>query len=325
MGNNLQVHILDDWFDTLRHLPCFAKLDQHEVTIWNDHCTNEDMLAERIKPAEALVLFRERTNITASLLEKLPHLQLISQRSVYPHIDVEACTRFNVMLCSNMHAGTPSFAAAEHTWALILAAARQIPAQMNSLREGNWQMGVGRTLHGRTIGLYGYGRIAQAVARYARAFGMNVVWWGSEDGRARALSQGEKIAHSREAFFAESDIVSVHVRLKASTKNIITASDFAQMRKDAIFVNTSRAGLIEGNALLNALNAGRPGQAAIDVFDIEPITWVNDPLAAHKSVVATPHIGFVTKEEFEIQFSDIFDQINAFANGAPIHVITPLT
>ena len=317
----MRVHILDDWFDTLRNLKCFSKLDGHDVVVWNDHCTDEDELAKRIQDAEAVVLFRERTKITASLLAKLPNLKLISQRSVYPHIDVEACHANDVMLCSNMNAGKPSFAAAAHTWALILASYKQLPAQMKSLQEGHWQMGVGRTLQERTIGLYGYGRIGKAVAGYARAFGMKVIWWGSEEGRARARANGETIAASREDFFSTPDIISVHVRLNATTRHMISASDFANMRSDALFVNTSRAGLIEEGAMLNALNLGHPQSAALDVFDVEPITSSQDALANHPNVVVTPHIGFVTEDEFEIQFSDIFDQVVAYGEGAPIHIV----
>ncbi len=319
----MKVHILDDWFDTLRGLPCFAKLSGHKVTVWTDHVEDTDTLAERLAGAEALVLFRERTAITAPLLEKLPDLKLISQRSVYPHIDVPACIANGVLLCSNMHSDAPSYAAAELTWGLILAAMRQIPQQMASLKAGRWQMGVGKTLRGRTIGLYGYGRIGKAVADYARAFGMNVVWWGSDDGRARAEADGAAVAANRETFFAESDIVSVHVRLNAQTRGIITAQDLARMRPGAVFVNTSRAGLVAPGALLAALDAGRPGMAAVDVFDVEPLTDPADPLLAHPNLIGTPHIGYVTEDEFDLQFSDIFDQINAYADGAPINMINP--
>lgn len=319
----MKLAILDDWFDTLKGLPCFSKLDGIDVTVFTDHVQDTDALAERLKDFDAIVLFRERTKISGDLLDRLPKLKLISQRSVYPHVDVEGCTRNGVLLCSNMHAGTPSYAAAEHTWALILAAMRQIPQQMQSLKSGNWQIGVGKTLHGRTLGLYGYGRIAKTVAGYAEAFGMNVVWWGSEAGRERALADGATVAVNREAFFSKPDVVSVHVRLKPETKGIITAADLAGMRDDALFVNTSRAGLIETGALLKALDAGRPGAAAIDVFDKEPITWPDDPLANHPRLTATPHIGFVTEDEFELQFSDIFDQVVAYRDGNPIHMINP--
>lgn len=319
----MKVHILDDWFDTLRGLPCFRRLDGHEVTVWTDHLEDEAALAERLGDAEALVLFRERSKVTRGLLERLPNLKLISQRSVYPHVDVPACTDNGVLLCSNMHAGTPSYAAAELTFGLILAAMRQIPQQMAAAKAGKWQIGVGKTLRGRTLGLYGYGRIAGAVADYARAFGMEVIWWSSEAGRARAKADGAKVAESREAFFAESDVVSVHVRLKPETRGIITPEDFAAMRPGALFVNTSRAGLIAPGALLDGLNAGRPGMAAIDVFDNEPLTDPSDPLLSHPNLICTPHIGFVTEDEFDLQFDDIFAQVQAYAAGAPIHMINP--
>ena len=319
----MRVHILDDWFDTLRTLSSFKMLDGHEVTVWNDHVEDVDELAERLEGAEALVLFRERTPVTAALLERLPNLRLISQRSVYPHVDVPACTANGVLLCSNMHADTPSIAASELTFALILASARQIPQQMASLRAGNWQMAPGQTLAGRRLGLYGYGRIAKQVAGYARAFGMEVVWWGSAEGRARAEADGQSVAASRKAFFAESDFVSLHVRLKPATRGIITAADLLAMKPSATFVNTSRSGLVEKGALEAALSVGRPGRLALDVFDVEPITDASDPLIQHPSVIATPHIGYVAEDELDLQFADIYEQINAYADGAPIHMINP--
>lgn len=319
----MKVHILDDWFDTLRTLPSFAKLSGHDVTIWNDHTEDLDTLADRLAEAEALVLFRERTPVTAALLERLPKLKLISQRSVYPHVDVPACTANGVLLSSNMHSDTPSKAAAELTFALILAAARQLPEQMASAKAGTWQAGVGQTLSGRRLGLYGYGRIAGAVAGYSRAFGMDVVWWGSEAGRARARAAGETVPESREAFFAESDAVSIHVRLKPETRGIITADDLTAMKPSAIFVNTSRSGLVAPGALEAALAAGRPGRIALDVFDTEPMTDPDDPIVSHPRVIATPHIGYVTEDELDLQFSDIYDQINAYSEGSPIHVINP--
>lgn len=316
----MKVHILDDWFDTLRGLPCFAKLKGHDVTVWTDHEPDPERLAARVAQAECLVLFRERTQIGADLLRRLPHLKLISQRSVYPHVDVPACTEHGVLLCSNMHSDTPSYAAAEMTLGLILASYRQIPQQAASLKAGDWQMGVGRTLRGRTLGLYGYGRIAGAVAGYAEALGMTVQWWGSEAGRARALADGKTVAQSREAFFATSDIVSVHVRLKPETKGLITAADLAAMPPRSLFVNTSRSGLVASGVLEAEIARGRI-HAAVDVFDIEPMRDASNLLATHPNVLATPHIGYVTEDEFDLQFSDIFDQINAFAAGDPIHMI----
>lgn len=319
----MKVHILDDWFDTLRHLPCYGRLAGHDVTVWTDHTEDIDVLADRLADAEAITLFRERTPITAALLDRLPNLKLISQRSVYPHVDVPACTERGVLMCSNMHAGAPSYAAAELTLALILAAMRQIPQQMASLQAGRWQLAPGKTLRGRTLGLYGYGRIGKAVAGYAEALGMNVVWWGSDAGRARAAADGAVVADGREAFFARSDVVSVHVRLNAATAGLITPDDLAAMGPGSVFVNTSRSGLIAPGDLLAALDAGRPGMAAVDVFDAEPLLDANDPLANHPRMIATPHIGYVTEDELDLQFADIFDQINAYADGAPIHMINP--
>ncbi|MCK0122650.1 D-2-hydroxyacid dehydrogenase family protein [Loktanella sp. F6476L] len=318
----MKVHILDDWFDTLRSLPCFAKLADHDVTVWTDHEPDPERLAKRIQDADALVLFRERTKIGAELLERTPNLKLISQRSVYPHVDVAACTANNVTLCSNMAGGGTNYAAAEMALALILASYRQIPQQVASIRAGAWQMGVGRTLRGRTLGLYGYGRIARALAGYAEAIGMNVQWWASEDGRARAMADGQTVAASREAFFATSDVISLHVRLKPETRGIITANDLAAMAPRSLLVNTSRSGLIASGVLEAELEKGRI-HAAVDVFDNEPLRDRAHPLLTHPDVLPTPHIGFVTEDEFDLQFSDIFDQINAYAAGQAIHVINP--
>ena len=318
----MKVHILDDWFDTLRELPSFAKLDDYDVTVWTDHEPDLERLAARMEDAEALILFRERTQVGEALLSRLPNLKLISQRSVYPHVDVEACTRQGVLLSSNMHSDTPSYAAAEHTLALMLASYRQIPQQVASIRAGNWQAGVGRTLRGRTLGLYGYGRIGRAVAGYAKAIGMKVQWWGSEAGRARATADGKTVAESREAFFATSDIVSVHVRLKPETRGLVTAADLATMRDGTLFVNTSRSGLVEVDALEREVERGRLF-AAVDVFETEPLRDTSHPLLTHENVVPTPHIGFVTEDEFDLQFSDIYDQIVAYAEGRPINIINP--
>jgi D-3-phosphoglycerate dehydrogenase / 2-oxoglutarate reductase len=318
----MKVHILDDWFDTLRSLPCFEKLTDHNVTVWTDHVSEPTALSGRLQDAEAVVLFRERTKVSAELLERLPNLKLISQRSVYPHVDVDACTANGVLLSSNMAGAGANYAAAEMTLALILASYRQIPKQVASIRAGTWQMGVGRTLRGRTLGLFGYGRIAQAVAIYARAIGMTVQWWASEEGRARASADGETVAPSREAFFATSDVVSLHVRLQPATRGIITADDLAAMPPRSVLVNTSRSGLIGAGVLEAEIAKGRI-HAAVDVFDVEPLRDTDNILLTHPNVLPTPHIGFVTEDEFDMQFGDIFDQINAYADGAPIHMINP--
>lgn len=319
----MKVHILDDWFDTLRGLPSFTRLKGHDVTVWTDHVEDVDTLAGRLAEAEALVLFRERTPVTEALLDRLPKLRLISQRGPYPHVDLAACTARGVLVSSNMSAGLPSYAAAELTWGLIIAAMRQIPQQMASLRAGQWQMGVGRTLRGRPLGLYGYGRISGVVAGYARAFGMPVHVWGSPAARERAQADGLHVPESREAFFAGCDVISLHVKLTPETRGIVTASDLAAMRPGSVLVNTSRSGLVAPGALLDGLNAGRPGIAALDVFDIEPLTNVADPLMSHPDVICTPHIGYVTEDELNMQFADIYDQINAYAAGDPIHLANP--
>jgi D-3-phosphoglycerate dehydrogenase len=250
-------------------------------------------------------------------------LRLISQRSVYPHIDVDACTELGIVVSSDMHAGSPSYATAELTWGLVLATARRIPQQMASLRSGGWQAGVGHTLRSKTLGVYGYGRIGREVLHYGQAFGMRVQVWGSEVARARAAGDGLTVPRSRREFFGTSDVVSVHLRLLDATRGIVTAEDLATMGPDAVFVNTSRAGLVEPGALVTALRAGRPGAAAVDVYETEPLCDPADPLLTLDNVVCTPHIGYVTVEEWELQFADVFDQINAFAAGAPTNVVNP--
>jgi len=319
----MKIAILDDYFDTLRTLPSFAKLDGHDVQIFTDHVQDTDVLADRLKDAEAVVLIRERTAIRATLLERLPTLRLISQRSVYPHIDIDACTARGVIVSSDLHAGTPSYATAELTWGVILAAARQIPQQMQSLQRGQWQMGVGSTLRGKTLGIHGYGRIGRVVANYGQAFGMHVIVWAREASRQRAQDDGIEVATSQDAFYGACDVISLHMRLVPETRGIVKAADLARMKPTSLLVNTSRAPLIEPGALVQALEAGRPGAAAVDVFEDEPVRDPNHPLLKMPNVVCTPHIGYVTRDEYELQFSDIFDQIVAYAAGAPINVVNP--
>ena len=319
----MKVSILDDYFDTLRTLPCFARLAGHDVTVWTDHVQDTGALAARLRDCEALVLIRERTQIRAPLLERLPRLRLISQRSVSPHIDVDACTRLGVVVSSSQHPGTPSYATAELTWGLVLAAARRLPQQVASLRAGAWQAGVGTTLRGKTLGVFGYGRIGAVVAGYGRAFGMRVLVWGREASRGRAAADGHEAAASQAALFEEGDVVSLHLRLVPATRGIVTAADLARMKPSALLVNTSRAALIEPGALAAALRAGRPGGAAVDVYEEEPLRDPAHPLLGLDNVVCTPHIGYVTREEYEVQFGDVFDQITAYAAGAPINVVNP--
>ena len=319
----MKISILDDYHDTLRSLDCFTKLSGHDVEVWNDHVQDVGALAERLRETEALVLIRERTEVRAPLLRRLPKLRLISQRSVYPHIDVDACTELGVVVSSSLHAGTPSYAAAELTWALVLAAMRQLPQQVAALKAGTWQVGVGHTLRGKTLGVYGYGRIGSVVAGYGKAFGMNVWVWARSGSRERARSDGYAVARSKEAFFAECDVISLHMRLVDATRGIVTAGDLAGMKPTALLVNTSRAPLIEPGALVAALRRGRPGMAAVDVYEQEPVLDARHPLLANENVVCTPHIGYVTRDEYEVQFSDVFDQIVAYAAGTPINVVNP--
>ena len=319
----MKIAILDDYFDTLRTLACFHKLDGHEVTVWNDHTQDIDALAARLRNTEVLVLIRERTQIREPLLARLDALRLISQRSVYPHIDVDACTRRGVIVSSDQHAGSPSYAAAELTWGLMIAAMRQIPQQMVALRVGIWQIAVGNSLRGKTLGIYGYGRIGATVAGYGKSFGMNVLVWAREASLQRARSDGYAMAQSKRQFFESCDVISLHMRLVTETRGIVTRSDLSSMKPTALLVNTSRAQLIEPGALVEALRAGRPGMAAVDVYEEEPLRDPDHPMLKMDNVVCTPHIGYVTREEYEIQFSDIFDQITAYDAGNPINVVNP--
>ncbi len=317
----MKISILDDYHDTVRTLPCFVKLAGHDVTIHTDHIQDIDVLTARLHDTEALVLIRERTKIRTPLLERLPNLRLISQRSVYPHIDVETCTRLGIIVSSGQHADTPSYATAELAFGLIQSAMRQIPRQMAALQSGRWQIGVGHTLRGKTLGIHGYGRIGSVVAGYGRAFGMPVLVWAREAARARAAGDGHAPAASQAEFYQQADIVSLHMRLVDATRGIVTAEDLARMKPTSLLVNTSRAGLIEPGALVAALRAGRPGMAAVDVYEEEPLRDPAHPLLTLPNVVCTPHIGYVTHEEYELQFTDIFDQILAYSRGAPINVV----
>ncbi len=318
----MKIAVLDDFFDTVRTLDCFAKLAGHDVKVWNDHVEDVGTLAARLKDVEALVLIRERTKIRAELLERLPKLRLISQRSVYPHIDIEACTRRGVVVSSILTA-PPSYATAELAWGLVLAAARRIPQQMAALKAGTWQTGVGTTLRGKTFGVYGYGRIGQVVAGYAKAFGMKVQVWGRETAHAKAAADGHVIPSGKEEFLETCDVISLHMRLVDATRGIVKGADLARMKPTAILVNTSRAGLIEPGALEKALKAGRPGMAAVDVYEEEPVVGGNHPLLKLDNVVCTPHLGYVTREEYETHFSVIFDQILAYQAGKPVNVVNP--
>src|SRR5258706_1063799 len=317
----MNITILDDYQNTIRTLDCCKKIAHHTVTIWNDHTKDTGALAERLKDTEALTLVRERTPIRAPLIERLDKLRIISQMSVYPHIDVEACTRRGVMVCSDTTSHV-SYATAELTWGLILASFRRIPQEMAALQAGRWQTStVGHTLRGKTLGVYGYGRLGKVVAGYGKAFGMNVWVWGRESTIAKARDDDYEIAGNRDTFFADSDVISLHMRLVDATRAMVTAADLARMKPGALLVNTSRAGLIEPDALEAALRAGRPGMAAVDVYEEEPVLGGKHPLLAMDNVVCVPHLGYVTREGLETMFSTIFDQILAYERGAPINVV----
>ena len=319
----MRVAVLDDYFDAVRSLRCFEKLAGHEVTVFTDHVDDVGVLSSRLADAEALVLIRERTAVGRALLERLPRLRLISQRSAYPHIDVEACTELGVVVCSNLHSDSPSYAAAELTWALVLAAVRRLPEQVEAMRGGRWQTAMGHTLRGKTLGLYGFGRIGRVVAGYGHAFGMRVLVWARPDSREAARQAGHDVAHSKEQLMSESDVLSLHLRLVGATRGIVGRADLARMKPTALLVNTSRAGLIEPGALVEALTLGRPGMAAVDVYEREPVTDPDAPLLQWPNALCTPHLGYVTTEEWELQFADVFDQINAFAAGNPVNVVNP--
>lgn len=320
----MRVSILDDYQDTIRTLPCFQKLAGHEVTVWNDHTAHVDELARRLADTEALVLFRERTAIGEELLARLPQLRIISQVSVYPHIDVAACTRRGVVVSSAMSRGRPSYATAELTWGLVLAALRHIPQEMAALKAGRWQaFPAGTGLRGKTLGIYGLGRLGKVVAGYGTAFGMEVLVWGRESSREQARAAGYTVAASKRDLFAKSDVLSLHLRMVEATRGIVTAADLACMKPTALLVNTSRAGLVEPGALAAALRSGRPGMAAVDVFEDEPVRGGRHPLLAMDNVVCTPHIGFVERGGLESMFGTAFDQILAFARGEPVNVVNP--
>ncbi|HUZ19054.1 MAG TPA: D-2-hydroxyacid dehydrogenase family protein [Acidimicrobiales bacterium] len=319
----MKVSVLDDYLDTLRTLDCFARLDGHDVTVWNDHSEDENVLAGRLREAEALVLIRERTEIRTPLLERLPNLRLISQRGAYPHIDVDSCSRLGIVVCSDLRAGSPSYATAELTWALVLAAMRRIPQQVASLKAGCWQTGIGHTLRSKTLGVYGYGRIGKVVAGYATAFGMNVIVWARPHSLAQAEADGFAIADDKSHFFETCDVLCLHMRLVEATRSIVTAADLATMKPTALLVNTSRAGLIEAGALAKALQAGRPGLAAVDVYDHEPLDDPDEALLNLDNAICTPHIGYVTQEDWEVHFAELFDQINAYVAGSPVNVVNP--
>jgi D-3-phosphoglycerate dehydrogenase len=317
----LNITVLDDYTDLVRTLSCVPMLGEHALTVYTDCERNIDVLAQRLKNTDALVLLRERTRVSAALLARLPRLKMITLNGPWPHVDLDACTVRGIIVCSE-HART-SYATAELTWGLIIAAMRHIPQQMARLKNGQWQNRAGRVLRGRTLGIYGYGRIGKQIAGYGKAFGMRVLIWSREKARAQALADGHEVAASREALFEEADVLSLHVRLVAETRGMVTAADLARMKPTAVLANTSRAELIADGALVTALRAGRPGAAAVDVFENEPMMNAQHPLLRLDNVVATPHLGYMEHDQMENYFSDQFKRVLAYAAGKPYGVVNP--
>lgn len=317
----LRIAIPDDYQNCVRSLACFSKLAAHQVTVFHDTLQDVAALAERLKHFDALVLTRERTAISADLLARLPQLRVISQTGkVAEHIDLEACTARGVAVFDGRGSGA---ATAELTWALVLASRRHLVDEVNRLQAGQWQGHLGQQLSGQRLGVWSYGRIGRQVAKYGRAFGMQVWVWGREASLADARADGFEVAPSRQAFFAGSDVLSLHVRLNAQTRGLVTAADLALMRPQALFVNTSRAELVAEGALVAALEQGRPGFAAVDVYEAEPVLGAQHPLVKHPRALCTPHIGYVEHDNYELYFGTAFDNLNAFASGQTQHLVNP--
>lgn len=328
----MNIVILDDYQDAVRKLRCASKLDAYTAKVYTNTVKGIGQLSVRLRDADVIVLIRERTQISRQLIEKLPRLKLISQTGrVGGHVDVNACTAHGVAVAEGT--GSP-LAPAELTWALIMSAMRRLPQYISNLKHGAWQQsglksasmppnfGLGSVLKGKTLGIWGYGRIGQLVARYGQAFGMQVVIWGREESRNRARSDGLQVAASREEFFSVADVLTVHLRLNDDTRGIVTLEDLSRMKPTALFVNTSRAELVESDALLAALNRGRPGMAAIDVFESEP------PLQGHallrlENCICTPHIGYVEQDSYELYFGQAFDNVVSFVKGNPTNIVNP--
>lgn len=328
----MNIVILDDYQDVVRKLECAVKLEGHTLKVYNNTVKGLGQLAVRLRDADVLVLIRERTPVTRQLIDKLPRLQLIVQTGrIGSHVDIEACTARGIAVADGT--GSP-VAPAELTWALIMAAMRRLPQYIGNLKHGAWQQaglkaasmpanfGVGTVLRGKTLGIWGYGKIGQLVAGYGRAFGMQVLVWGREASLEKARQDGLLTAESRQDFFARSDVLTLHLRLNEATRGIVTADDLAQMKTTSLLVNTSRAELIEPDALIGALNRGRPGMAAIDVFESEPILQ-GHALLRLENCICTPHIGYVEQESYELYFGSAFDNVLSFLQGEPKNIVNP--
>lgn len=318
----MKIAVIDDYQDAFRTLKCYPKLKDHEVMVYTDTEKEPARLAERLKDVEAVVLTQQRSRFPRAVIERLPKLRLISQTGrAAAHIDVRACTERGIIVSAG-GAGNP-VATAELTWALILAALRHVPYEVKRLREGHWQSTLGVSVKGKSLGVYAFGRIGSLVANVGRAFGARVVCWGREASTGRARQAGYEIAKDRRTFFGEADILSLHIPLNNETRGIVTREDLSCMKPTALIVNTSRAGLIAEGALVEALKAGRPGSAAVDVYEEEPVTGADHPLLKMDNVVCTPHLGYVEKDTYEEYYGVVVEQILAFAAGSPLHVVNP--
>jgi D-3-phosphoglycerate dehydrogenase / 2-oxoglutarate reductase len=318
----MKVAVIDDYQDVFSKLDCFAKLKKQDVAVFQKPAGNEAELVEQLRDAEAVILTMQRTAITRSLLDRLPKLRMISQTShTISHIDVEACTQKGIVI-SVGYPGSLSVTA-ELAWALILAAQRHIPREVQALKSGRWQTTLGIGLSGRTLGIYAFGKIGSMMAPIGCAFGMKVICWGRDGSLAKAREAGFEAAPSRRDFFSTVDVLTLHLPLNKETRGIVTADDLACMKRDALLVNTSRAGIIEEGALLAALRRGRPGRAAVDVYEHEPVLDENYPLFKLDNVLCTPHLGYVEKGKYEVMYTAAIEQLLSFAAGKPINVANP--
>ena len=318
----MKIAVIDDYQDAFRTLKCYAKLKGHDVIVYNDTEKDPARLAARLKDVEAVLLTQQRSRFPSAVIERLPNLKLISQTGrATAHIDIDACTRHGIIVSAG-GAGRPH-TTAELTWGLILAALRHIPYEVSRLKAGHWQSTIGTAVQGKSLGIYAFGKIGSMVATVGRAFGAHVVCWGREGSTARARAAGYEIAVSRESFFAESDIVSLHLPLTKETRGIVTRKDLDVMRPTALIVNTSRAGLIAEGALADALRAGRPGFAAVDVFEDEPVIGAAHPLLKMDNAICTPHLGYVESDSYESYYDAAVEQIVAYTAGKPMSVVNP--
>lgn len=318
----MRIAVIDDYQDAFRRTSAYARLKDHEVVVFHDTEKDPVKLAQRLEDADAVILTQQRSSFPRAVVERLPRLKLISQTGRNAnHIDVAACTEKGVVVSAG-GAGNPN-PTAELTWGLIFAALRRIPQEVQRMKEGKWQGSVGIGVAGKTLGVFAYGRIGSIVARAGRAFGMRVVCLGREGSTARARADGYEVAASREAFFSDCDVVSLHLPLNAETRGIVKAADLARMKPTALIVNTSRAQIIEDGALVAALAKGRPGLAAVDVYEEEPVLGANHPLLGMDNVICTPHLGYVEQSTLEAYYGAAVDQILAFAAGKPINVVNP--